>query len=97
MTSKPSWMDTVDVRDLKANLTRHLKRVKSGTGLIITERGRAIASIQPIDTKTDIDWVHALVTTGRAQWSGGKPEGARPPAPLARGSSVSEAVIEDRR
>jgi prevent-host-death family protein len=90
-------MNTVGIRELKANLSRHLKRVRSGTRLVITERGRAIASIQPIETHSEVDWAHALVAAGRAQWSGGKPEGARPPVPIKRGKSVSDAVIEDRR
>jgi prevent-host-death family protein len=90
-------MNTVGIRELKANLSRHLKRVRSGARLVVTERGRPIASIQPIQAPSDVDWAHALVAAGRAQWSGGKPEGTRPPVPIKRGTSVSEAVIQDRR
>lgn len=90
-------MNTVGIRELKAHLSRHLKRVRSGTRLVVTERGRAIASIQPIDTARDVDWAHALVAAGRARWSGGKPEGATSLVPIARGTSVADAVIEDRR
>ena len=90
-------MNTVGIRELKANLSRHLKRVRSGARLVVTERGRAIASIQPMQTPGDVDWAHALVAAGRAQWSGGKPKGATPPAPIRRGKSVSDAVIQDRR
>jgi len=90
-------MNTVGIRELKANLSRHLKRVRSGTRLVVTERGRAIASIQPIETGGDVDWAHALVAAGRAQWSGGKPKGAAAPVSIKAGKSVSEAVIEDRR
>ena len=90
-------MNTVGIRDLKANLSRHLRRVRSGARLVITERGRAIASIQPIQTRGDLGWAHALVAAGRAQWSGGKPEGSTPPVPIKGQKSVSDAVIEDRR
>jgi prevent-host-death family protein len=90
-------MDTVGIRELKANLSRHLKRVRSGVRLVVTERGRAIASIQPVERRNDVDWAHGLVAAGRAQWSGGKPEGATPPVPVKRGKTVSDAVIEDRR
>lgn len=90
-------MNTVGIRELKANLSRHLKRVRSGTRLVVTERGRAIASIQPVDAPGDVEWAHALVASGRAHWSGGKPEGLRPRARLKRGKTVSEAVLEDRR
>ena len=90
-------MNTVGIRELKANLSRYLKRVQSGTRLVVTERGQAIATIQPVDTRSDVDWAHALVAAGRAQWSGGKPQGATPPVPIRTGNSVSDAVIEDRR
>jgi prevent-host-death family protein len=90
-------MDTVGIRDLKANLSRHLRRVRSGTRLVVTERGRAIASIQPIQTPDEVGWAHALVAAGRARWSGGKPEGAIPAVRLEGGKAVAEAVIEDRR
>ena len=90
-------MNTVGIRELKANLSRHLRRVRSGTRLVITERGRAIASIQPIEMPGDVQRAHALVAAGRAQWNGGKPEGLTPPARLKGSKTVSEAVLEDRR
>lgn len=90
-------METVGIRDLKAHLSRHLRRVRSGTRLVVTERGRAIASIQPIDVHREVDWAHALVAAGRARWAGGKPVGASRPVPAKPGLSVSDAVIEDRR
>ena len=90
-------MNRVGIRDLNANLSRYLKRVRSGARLVVTERGRAIASINPIEVRGDVGWAHALVAVGRAQWSGGKPEGATAPAPIKGSKTVSDAVIEDRR
>jgi prevent-host-death family protein len=90
-------MNTVGIRELKAHLSRHLKRVRSGARLIVTERGRAIASIQPIQAQSDVDWAHRLVAAGRAQWGGGKPAGTSPRGPIKSRRSVSDAVIEDRR
>jgi len=90
-------MNTVGIRELKAHLSRHLKRVQSGARLVVTDRGRAIASIQPVQSRGEVDWAHALVAAGRARWSGGKPEGAASPVPPTEGTSVSDAVIEDRR
>jgi prevent-host-death family protein len=90
-------METVGVRELKSGLSRYLKRVRSGARVTVTERGRAIATLAPIDLPPDVAWAHALVVSGRAQWSGGKPAGTRPPAPTLAGRSVSEAVLEDRR
>jgi prevent-host-death family protein len=90
-------MDTVGIRELKAHLSRHLKRVRAGRRLLVTERGQAIASIHPIETATVTDWAHALVEKGLAHWAGGKPAGAARPGPTKAGRSVATAVLEDRR
>ncbi len=90
-------MDTVGIRELKAHLSRHLKRVRSGSRLLVTERGRVIASIEPAETPCGLEWARALVAAGRAQWGGGKPEGCRHPVPLTGGRTLSAVVLEERR
>lgn len=40
-------MDSVGVRELRQNLSRHLARVKSGRSLIVTERGEEVAVLVP--------------------------------------------------
>ena len=89
-------MDTVGIRDLKAHLSRHLRRVRSGTRLTVTERGRSIATISPVETPLDVDWAHRLVAEGRAHWSGGKPIGNPRPALMRNARAVANAVLEDR-
>ena len=90
-------MERVGIRDLKANLSRHLKQVRRGRPLQVTERGRAIATIQPVEPALRSAWAHELVRTGAARWSGGKPSGAGRPGRARPGASVSVAVLEDRR
>ena len=90
-------MDSVGIRELKAHLSRHLKRVRAGRRLLVTERGRTIASIQPVEAPAAAQWAHALVAEGLAHWTGGKPTGAARPATIRAGRSVSAAVLEDRR
>lgn len=90
-------MNTVGIRDLKAHLSRHLQRVRAGAQLVVTQRGRAIASIQRVDPPGDVEWAHTLVAGGRAHWGGGKPEGLAPPVPLEKKKTVADAVLEDRR
>lgn len=89
-------METVGIRELKAHLSRHLQRVRSGTRLTVTERGRAIATLTPAEPVADIDWAHRLVAEGRAHWAGGKPAGSRRPAPISGTRTVADAVLEDR-
>ena len=89
-------MDTVGIRELKTHLSRHLRRVRSGARLLITERGRSIATISPVEAPADLHWAHQLVAEGRAHWSGGKPAGAKRPATIT-GKTASSIVLEDRR
>lgn len=89
-------METVGIRELKTHLSRHLKRVRSGARLLVTERGRAIATIHPVEAPADVDWVHELVAEGHAHWGGGKPTGAKRPATIS-GKTASSIVAEDRR
>jgi prevent-host-death family protein len=90
-------LDTVGIRELKTHLSRHLKRVRSGTRLLVTEHGRSIATISPVETAADIDWAHQLVAEGRAHWNGRKPTGARKPVAVTGKRTASSVVIEDRR
>jgi antitoxin (DNA-binding transcriptional repressor) of toxin-antitoxin stability system len=89
-------METVGIRELKTHLSRHLKRVRSGVRLLVTERGRSIATINPVEAPADVGWAHQLVAEGRAHWSGGKPTGAKRPA-KSTGKTASSIVLEDRR
>jgi len=65
--------------------------------LLITERGRSIATISPVEAAADLTWADQLVAGGRAHWSGGKPAGARSPVSLSGRRSASSVVLEDRR
>jgi prevent-host-death family protein len=89
-------VDTVGIRELKTHLSRHLKRVRAGARLLVTEHGRSIATINPVETRADVAWAHQLVAEGHARWNGGKPTGARRPATIT-GRTASSVVIEDRR
>jgi prevent-host-death family protein len=90
-------MEKVGVRELKAHLSRHLRQVRAGRRLVVTERGRAIATIGPIETPLRSDWAHRLVAEGRAHWSGGKPAGLAQPVSLRGKRQASDMVLQDRR
>ena len=89
-------MQTVGVRDLKARLSHHLARVRAGQRLVVTDHGRPVASIQPVEESADTAWIRRLVSAGRASWSGGKPKGTPRPVVAKPGKSASDIVIEDR-
>ena len=89
-------MQTIGVRELKAGLSACLRRVQSGERLIVTDRGRAIATLSPVAASPAVEWAQAYVASGKAQWSGGKPAGLTPRI-KSRGKPASQMVLEDRR
>jgi prevent-host-death family protein len=46
-------MDEVGVRELRQNLSVYLRRVKLGERLEVTERGEAVARLEPIGAHND--------------------------------------------
>jgi prevent-host-death family protein len=90
-------METVGIRELKAHLSHHLRRVRAGARVVVTERGLAIATIDAVAFPQTIMWARDLVTAGQANWNGGKPEGCHRPPETTDGHPVSAVVIEDRR
>jgi len=86
----------IGIRELKATLSACLARVEAGERLTVTDRGRPIATIVPIDAAPVPDWVQTLIGNRRAQWAGGKPVGMATRVP-ARGKPASTMVLEDRR
>ena len=43
-------MTTAGVAELKARLSEYLARVRAGSEVLVTERGRPVAKIVPVDT-----------------------------------------------
>lgn len=82
----------IGVRELRANLSRWLERVKEGEEIVVTERGKPIARIVPEEREHPFD---RLVAEG-AITPAKRPK--RPaPEPVKVKGLVSEFVIRDRR
>jgi prevent-host-death family protein len=58
-------MVKVPISELKARLSEHIRRVKGGEEVIVTERGRAVALLSPVPRidATEAE-LHALVESG---------------------------------
>ena len=90
-------MVEVGVKALKDRLSEYLQRAQRGERLVITDRGRPIAILSPMEESPAVKQAWELVEKGLASWSGGKPRGAAEPVRLAGGKSAAEIVLEDRR
>ncbi len=62
-------MSSIGVRELKAQLSRQLKRVQGGSRLTITDRGRPIAVLSPVEAQAGAAWAWRMVAEGKASWS----------------------------
>ncbi len=89
-------MTRTGVKRLKDSLSEYLRRVGEGERVIITDRGRPIALLTPLEEADEVRWGWDLVRQGVANWSGGKPRGCAKP-PVVRGKMAAEMVLEDRR
>jgi prevent-host-death family protein len=85
-------MTEVGIRELRDNLSRYLDRVEEGEEVVVTDRGRAIARLLPMDGERTIDRLVArgLVTPATRR------RRARP-KPLSTVGPVSDLVAEQRR
>jgi len=91
----------VGVRELRAHLSRYLKRVAAGEEILVTDRGKPLARIAPADRRSKLE---ELIAAGIVEAA---PTGIVEPAPKRTGwrpeeritvtGSVSELVNEQRR
>jgi prevent-host-death family protein len=88
--------DRVGVRELRQNLSRYLQRVARGERLQVTERGKPVAVLGPVDESGSA--LRRLVASGRAT----PPEGdlldlAPPKGPVStKGTDALRELREDR-
>jgi prevent-host-death family protein len=88
-------MTTVGVKELKDQLSEYLHRVSAGERIVVTDRGRPIATLAPFEESSAARALWGLVTAGLASWNGGKPRALVDP-PVVKGASIADAVLEDR-
>jgi prevent-host-death family protein len=82
----------VGIRELRNHLSRYLDRVRDGDEVVVTDRGRAIARVVPVDGERLLDRLIAegVVTPAR--------QPKRPAArPIKAKGTVSDLVGDQRR
>lgn len=85
----------VGIRDLKAQLSKYLRRVKAGYTVLITDRGKPVGRIIPVDQPLEAR-LQAMVDVGLLLWSGNRLQILEPAARTRSVRSVSDLLIEDR-
>jgi prevent-host-death family protein len=86
---------TVTVRELRQNLSVHLRRVEEGATLEVTNRGRRVALLAPVpERRSTIDW---LVAEHGATRPVGRIEDLPPPVKPAPGERPLSEILEEQR
>ena len=94
-------MKSVGIADLKARLSSHLKRVKAGQQVLITDRGQPIAKLVPLENPAEPGSRRerlakaGLLILGRG-WSRREPL-VPPEGDPTLGEDILQALIEERR
>lgn len=80
------------IRELRADLSRWVRRVRAGEEVVVTDRGTAVAKLVPFEGERTID---RLIRAGLVTPA---PSGARrtTPSPVEGGGPLSDLVSEGR-
>ncbi|HSU10151.1 MAG TPA: type II toxin-antitoxin system prevent-host-death family antitoxin [Pseudonocardia sp.] len=85
-------MESVGVRQLRDGLSRYLAEVRAGHTVTITDHGRPIARIVPVDEPIPLE---RLTSEGGVQRARQRERSA--PRPVEASGTVSDLVAEQRR
>lgn len=86
---------TVGTRELKNRLSEYLRRVKAGETVIITERGKPVGQIVPIQTDLS-SRLKKLAEAGVVEWDGQTVPAYQPRVSNRSKKLLSDLVSEDR-
>lgn len=81
------------MRKKEANSYRHLKRVREGQQIAITDRGEAVAGLSPLSESQKT--LMALRQSPKIRWNGGKPAGLQ--GAQVREEAIAVTVLRERR
>ena len=93
-------MVTVACRELKNRFGKYLALVREGQAVRITDRGRPVACILPIENAADrtrAEWLGHLVAKGGVTLGRGRLRTRYKPLVMTKGKTMAKMVMEDRR
>lgn len=85
--------ETLGVRELRAGLSAHLRRVRAGETLRVMDRDEPIALIIPVGIPAGLE---RLLSEGRASWAGAATGAGMPRARLRGSKTAAQHIVEDR-
>ena len=92
----------IGIRELKTHLSRYVREVKGGDEILVSDRGKIVARLAPVEPHSDAARFQGLLLKLAAEGQIILPrvhkKAARPARrKKMRGTPFSDAVLEDRR
>jgi prevent-host-death family protein len=84
----------VGIRELRADLSRWLRRVQAGEDILVTDRGRPVARITAANGRSKLE---ELIAAGVVTPAKRRPSARTRPKPISGAGPVSDLLLEDRR
>lgn len=83
----------VGIRELRADLSRFVRRVREGEEIVVTDRGKPVARLVPVSGESKLERLirEGVVTPAPRPWRG------KLPKPIEGAGPLSDIVLEDRR
>ena len=86
---------TVGIRDLKTRLSEYLRMVRNGQTIVITDHGRLVGRILPVEEDLDEN-IQELIQAGAVAWNGKKLGPLHKPLVNQSNQLASDILIEMR-
>ncbi len=86
---------TVGIREFKANLSACIRHVKAGDTVVITERGKPVGRLSPIEVSLEETLKEGIRSRFWA-WNGRKWQPSKPRVKTRGRVLVSDLLLEDR-
>lgn len=92
-------MRHVGIRELKNRLPEYVREVRAGAELIVTDRGRPVALLAPLDDTADAPLEARLAAlAARGELAAPSPSKSRRPHRVrVKGIPLSRQILDDRR
>ena len=92
----------VGIRELKTHLSKYLRKVKNGCEVVVSERGKVVARIIPVDRRPKLTHTDTILLKLSEEGKILLPAIYKKPSPplsrkMIEGSPFSDAVREGRR